>query len=83
MKTKSTAKYNLQYEMTKVKKKRQFVTRGYYTSIANFLDKKVPRYRAEYLEYFCFISKLELICVMISRGNPHDVLRKLGWETPF
>jgi len=44
--------------MTKVEKKKQFVTHGEYTSIAKFLDKNVPRYRAEYLEYFCLISKI-------------------------
>jgi len=65
----------------KVEKKKQFVTHGEYTSIAKFLDKNVPRYRSKYLEYFCFISKLESTCVMISRGTPHDVLRKLGWGT--
>lgn len=40
MKTESVAKYNLQHEMTKVKKKKQVVTHGDYTSIANFLYKK-------------------------------------------
>jgi hypothetical protein len=40
VKTDITDKYNFQYEMTKVKKKKKFVMHGDYASIAIFLDKK-------------------------------------------